>query len=104
MILKNFWKDNDRFADLFNACLFGGKQILKPEDLTEVDPDFSTLVKLNNHAETLQKVLDVVKKTDHGVDFVILGIENQQKTQKQRIGKIQMNFCQNLKNQTDCIQ
>ena len=79
LILKNFWKNNDRFADLFNACLFGGKQILKPEDLTEVDPDFSSLVKLNTHAETLQKVLDVVKKTARGVDFVILGIENQQK-------------------------
>lgn len=79
LILKNFWKDNDRFADLFNACLFGGEQILKSEDLIEVDSDFSSLVKLNTHAETLQKVLDVVKKTAHGVDFVILGIENQQK-------------------------
>ena len=79
LILKNFWKNNDRFADLFNACLFGGEQILKPEDLTEVDTDFSSLIRLNNHAETLQKVLDVVKKTARGVDFVILGIENQQK-------------------------
>ena len=23
-ILKNFWKDNNRFADLFNACFFDG--------------------------------------------------------------------------------
>ena len=79
LILKNFWKNNEHFADLFNACLFGGKQVLKPEDLTEVDTDFSSLVQLNNHTETLQKVLDVVKKTARGVDFVILGIENQQK-------------------------
>ena len=79
LILKKFWKDNDHFADLFNACLFEGKQVLKPEDLTEVDSDFSSLVHLNSHAETIQKVLDVVKKTAYGVDFVILGIENQQK-------------------------
>lgn len=79
LILKNFWRDNDRFADLFNACVFNGKQILKPEDLTEVDTDISSLIKFNGHAETIQKVLDVVKKTAYGVDFVILGIENQQK-------------------------
>lgn len=79
LILKNFWRDNDRFADLFNACVFNGKQILKPEDLTEVDTDISSLIKFNGHAETIQKVLDVVKKTAYGVDFVILGIENQQR-------------------------
>ena len=29
-ILKKFWKDNSRFADLFNACMFDGEQVLKP--------------------------------------------------------------------------
>ena len=78
-ILKNFWKNNEHFADLFNAYLFQGKQVLKPEELIESDTDISSVIKLNNHAETIQKVLDVVKKTALGVDFVILGIENQQK-------------------------
>ena len=78
-ILKNFWKNNEHFADLFNAYLFQGEQVLKPEDFTEVDTDISSLIKFNGHAETVQKVLDVVKKTAYGVDFVILGIENQQK-------------------------
>lgn len=78
-ILKNFWKDNSRFADLFNACIFDGEQVLKPNDLTEVDTDISSLLQFNGHAETIQKVLDVVKKTAFGIDFVILGIENQQK-------------------------
>ena len=32
-ILKNFWKNNDRFADLFNTFLFNGEEILKPDDL-----------------------------------------------------------------------
>ena len=27
-ILKKFWKDNSRFADLFNACMFDGEQVL----------------------------------------------------------------------------
>lgn len=78
-ILKKFWKDNSRFADLFNACMFDGEQVLKPNDLTEVDTDISSFLQFNGHAETIQKVLDVVKKTAFGIDFVILGIENQQK-------------------------
>ena len=67
-ILKNFWKDNNRFADLFNAALFGGEQVLNPNDLSEADTDVSSMIKFNGHAETIQKVLDVVKKTAYGVD------------------------------------
>ena len=78
-ILKTFWRDNDHFADLFNAALFDGEQVLNPADLMEVDTDVSSVVKFNNHAETVQKVLDVVKKTAYGVDFVIWGLENQSK-------------------------
>jgi hypothetical protein len=78
-ILKTFWRDNDHFADLFNAALFDGEQVLNPADLMEVDTDVSSMVKFNNHAETVQKVLDVVKKTAYGVDFVIWGLENQSK-------------------------
>ena len=78
-ILKNFWKDNERFADLFNTALFGGERVINPNDLSEVDTDVSSLIKFNGHAETIQKVLDVVKKTAYGVDFVIWGLENQAK-------------------------
>lgn len=78
-ILKNFWKDNAHFADLFNAALFDGAQVLNPADLSEVDTDVSSLIKFNGHAETVQKVLDVVKKTAYGVDFVLWGLENQAK-------------------------
>ncbi len=78
-ILKNFWKNNDRFADLFNAAFFDGESVLKPNDLSEADTDVSSLLKFNGHAETVQKVLDVVKKTAYGVDFVIWGLENQAK-------------------------
>ena len=30
---KEFWKDNHHFADLFNAALFEGEQVLNPADL-----------------------------------------------------------------------
>lgn len=78
-ILKNFWKDNNRFADLFNACFFDGNPKLNPDDLTEVDTDISSLLQFHGYAETVKKIVDVVKKSTYGVDFVILGIENQAK-------------------------
>lgn len=78
-ILKNFWRDNHHFADLFNAALFDGEQVLNPADLSEADTDVSSFLKFNGHAETVQKVLDVVKKTAYGIDFVIWGLENQAK-------------------------
>ena len=31
--LKTFWRDNEHFADLFNATVFNGKQVLKPDKL-----------------------------------------------------------------------
>lgn len=77
IILKNFWRENRRFADLFNTVLFEGKPILRPEELQEQDTDVSTVWKQDNYFTMLQKTRDVVKKSAFGIDFVILGIENQ---------------------------
>lgn len=52
---------------------------MKPEDLTEVDTDLSSLLKMNGHVETIQRIFDVSKKTSNGVHFVIWGLENQDK-------------------------
>lgn len=77
VILKNFWRNNEHFADLFNAVLFHGKTFINPQDLTEADTDISSIVTFKEHTETIQKTLDVVKKTAYGIDFVIWGLENQ---------------------------
>lgn len=78
-ILKEFWRDNSRFADLFNAVLFQGRTVICPNELEESDTDLSSVLQLNDHTETVQKILDVVKKRVNGIDFVILGLENQQR-------------------------
>ena len=28
-VLKNYWSDNERFADIFNAALFDGSPVIK---------------------------------------------------------------------------
>ena len=80
IIFKEFWRQNDRFASLFNTVVFEGEEVIKPEELSELDTDVSTMVEFNEYKETLSRARDVVKKAAHGVDFVIMGIENQRKT------------------------
>ncbi len=36
---KTFWQSNDRFADLFNATVFHGKQVVTSESLQERDTE-----------------------------------------------------------------
>lgn len=79
IILKDFWRDNQRFADLFNTVLFNGKEVLKAEDLQEQDTDTSGIIEFKEYKETIARARDVVKKSAFGVDFVIYGIENQKK-------------------------
>ena len=55
-VLKTFWKNNQRFADLFNTVLFDGNTILKPNDLKEADTDVSSIIKFNNHADTVHLI------------------------------------------------
>ncbi len=59
--------------------MFEGEQVLKPENLDDANTDKSSVVKMGQYVDTVRRVFDVVKKTSNGVDFVILGIENQQK-------------------------
>lgn len=79
VLLKDFWRPNDRFADLFNAVVFQGKEVLKPEELQEMDTDMSGIIRFKDYEQSLVRIRDVVKKTAFGVEFVVLGIESQQK-------------------------
>ena len=79
VIFKNFWRDNGHFASLFNTVIFGGKTVIQPEALKELDTDVSNFMKFGKYEESLTRTRDVVKKAVHDTDFVILGIENQRK-------------------------
>ena len=78
-IFKNFWRDNGHFASLFNTAIFGGKAVIQPEELKELDTDVSNFIKFGKYEESLTRTRDVVKKAANDTDFVILGIENQRK-------------------------
>ena len=80
IILKEFWRDNARFADLFNAVIFNGRQIISPDELQELDTDISGTISMKNYSESIKRTRDVVKKMCNGVEFNILGLELQDKT------------------------
>lgn len=71
--LKEFWKNRDRFADIFNAFFFQGKSIVQPENLKELESEETAGIYSNEFFRHFRRVRDVAK----GVDCVILGIENQ---------------------------
>lgn len=76
--LKDFWRDNERFASLFNDVLFGGKKCVKPENLKETDTEVSTSMLSVEFRRLLKRNRDVVKESSDGYRCMILGIENQE--------------------------
>ena len=43
-VLKNYWSGNEEFADLFNAVLFGGSQIIRADELENEDTEDSVVL------------------------------------------------------------
>ena len=62
---KSFFEDNHRYADLINGIGCGGMQVVKDIDLMEVD------------SVSKKKCRDLLRKAAFGMNFVIVGIENQ---------------------------
>ena len=60
--------------------VFNGKQVLKPNKLTEMDTDVSATIQSKSYNESITRNRDVVKKMSDGVEFNILGLEIQDKT------------------------
>ena len=41
VVLKKYWENKERFSDFFNAVLFDGKTVIRPEELEDLDTDES---------------------------------------------------------------
>ena len=86
VVLKNYWNNNEQFADLFNGVLYQGKQVIKPEELEDVDTEESTVVEHREYAESIQAARDIIKIQKrfrpsgggYAVDLVMYGLENQE--------------------------
>lgn len=63
---KVFFSQNHRFADVINGGFCGGRQMVRPEDLQELDSE--------DHRGLRR---DLIRKTAFGTNFVLIGLENQ---------------------------
>ena len=81
-VLKNYWNDNEQFADIFNAVLFEGRQVIRPEELEDVDTEESLVLEHRDYAESIRASRDSIKvskkSTAYGVELVMLGMESQE--------------------------
>jgi len=81
-VTKDYVKDAGVFADIFNYYIYGGRQVILPEHLTERD---STKIALPYGADgvvvPIQRFRDVQKlyaaMTDGKMEYVLYGAENQ---------------------------
>lgn len=80
-VLKEYWENNERYADFFNAVLFGGREVIKAAQLQERDTEESNVLELGDKDESITAARDLFRviKTGMGVEFALVGIENQDK-------------------------
>ena len=81
-VTKSYMKDNVRFADIMNYCLYDGRKVIRPENLRELDTAMTALPHAKSaRSYPVQKYRDLLKylygMTDGTVVYLILGIENQ---------------------------
>ena len=75
--LKNYWSNNERFADLFNQVFFKGKEIIKADKLTATDTDESSVYFVKQDKDSTDRFRDVMKQYGKDINFVLIGIESQ---------------------------
>ncbi len=78
--VNNWLSDNERFADLFNGALFGGRQIIHPGELEPLDREADIIVTDKDGKEKgIQRYRDIAKRWRNEVDLAVLACETQNK-------------------------
>ncbi len=81
---KVFFSDDERCADLINGAGCGGEQVVSKEDLHDMDTqvwllrDSKLAKKFSGLKRGNLKIRDVVRKVAFGMNFAIIGVENQE--------------------------
>ena len=80
---KKYLSDNKIFADAFNYLVYGGKQVIKADELREIDTTALAMPYGNDAKVPVQKYRDILKlwnaMMDDNAIYVILGAELQDK-------------------------
>lgn len=81
-VTKAYMRENAIFADAFNYMIYGGRRVIDPNSLKELDTTEIALPFGDDKTdEAVQKYRDILKsaviKEDKDAAYVLLGIENQ---------------------------
>ena len=60
-VVKNYWRNNEQFADIFNAVLFNGNKVIKPEELEDMDTEESLVLEHKEYIQSIVAARDNVK-------------------------------------------
>lgn len=79
-ITKDYMQDSETFADAFNFLIYGGKQVIKPEQLRPLDTTSIVLPYGDESKKVpIQKYRDVLKMVtameDDRAAYLLLGID-----------------------------
>lgn len=82
---KDYFSDNRRFADLINGLGCGGRKLVTENDLQELDTQTvmhqkKDMRKAKRRERRYLRTRDLVRKAAFGVNFAVIGIENQEMT------------------------
>ena len=81
-VTKAYMRENTIFADAFNYLIYGGRRVIDPNSLKELDTmEIALPFGDDKTDEAVQKYRDILKsaviKEDKDAAYVLLGIENQ---------------------------
>ena len=76
---KEYFRDDARYADVINGIGCGGQRLVEAKDLQEVDSQslFGKWYKVFGKSGRV-RIRDMVRKVAFGVNFAIIGFENQE--------------------------
>ena len=76
-LLKDYFTDHCHFADMINAVIFDGRQVVHPDHVTDYDISTSTYYDDKGATVTIDRDRDVIRKVTIGDSSILVGIENQ---------------------------
>lgn len=78
--IKKYLSEKERFADLWNAILFNGKQIICAEQLEAVPNESDLIIKDKSGKEKyIQRYRDIIMQWKGKINLVLLALESQEK-------------------------
>ena len=79
--MNEYMSDATRFADFFNGVMFAGKEVIKPEELSDASEKYDQNLVVNpktkERVKAVERIRDIKMRHIDGTCLRILGIEGQ---------------------------